>query len=69
MSEKKKITENPYNRFLTSFKLRGPQKCNNEDGQKIVLTKYTLRLSLNLIGLEGLKLSSQDKRQTFCKVN
>ena len=61
MSEKTKITENHYNRFLTSFKLRGPQICGKKGG-KIVLTKYTLRLSLNLLGfIEGLKLNSRDK--------
>lgn len=61
MSEKTKITENHYNRFLTSFKLRAPQICGKKGG-KIVLTKYTLRLSLNLLGfIEGLKLNSRDK--------
>ena len=31
-------------------------------------TRYTVRLSLNLIGLEALKLNSRNEQQTFHKV-
>ena len=61
--ERGKITANHYNRFLTSFELRGTKKMRQKGG-KIALTTYTIRLRLNMIGLGGLNLKSRDRQKT-----
>lgn len=50
--------------------LFGPETRMSEKKRKLpnITTRYTVRLGLNLIGLEDFKLNSRDEEQTFHKV-
>ena len=52
-----------------SYFLALKQECQKKK-RKLpnITTRYTVRLSLNLIGLEDLKLNSRNEQQTFHKV-